>query len=106
MMSKFEVFEPAKSRATGSYGVGMDPILVQFCADLLWLADQGIEVVRHNLGHDAAAFGANPEVIREMHMSMDRLPISTLDGRIISMGVYPSRAQLIQKLGLKAPTDE
>jgi hypothetical protein len=37
---------------------------------------------------------------------MDRLPIVTVDGRIISVGVYPSRAQLIQKLGLKVSTAE
>jgi hypothetical protein len=32
---------------------------------------------------------------------MNRLPIATVDGRIISVAVYPSRAQLIQELGLK-----
>ncbi|WP_244220890.1 arsenic metallochaperone ArsD family protein [Paraburkholderia aromaticivorans] len=80
---------------------GPDPCSVQFSADVRRLAEHGVEVVRHGLGHDAAAFAANPEVVRELHAGMDRLPIATVDGRIISVGVYPSRAQLIQKLGLK-----
>jgi hypothetical protein len=106
MMSKLDVFEPAMCCATGVCGVDVDPALVQFSADLQWLAEHGVEVVRHGLGHDAAAFAANPEVIRELHAGMDRLPIATVDGRIVSVGVYPSRAQLIQKLGLKVPTAE
>jgi len=105
-MSKLEVFEPAMCCATGVCGVDVDPTLVQFSADLQWLAEHGVDVVRHDLGHDAAAFAANPEVVREMHAGMDRLPIATVDSRIICTGVYPSRAQLIQELGLKIPTAE
>jgi hypothetical protein len=100
-MSKLEVFEPAMCCATGVCGVDVDPTLVQFSADVRWLAEHGVEVARHGLGRDAAAFAANPDVVRELHAGMDRLPIVTVDGRVISVGVYPSRAQLIQKLGLK-----
>lgn len=103
-MSKLEVFEPAMCCATGVCGVDVDPTLVQFSADLQWLAEHGVEVVRHSLGHDAAAFAANPEVVREMQAGMDRLPIAAVDGKVISIGVYPSRVQLIQKLGLKNST--
>ncbi len=105
-MSKLEVFEPAMCCPTGLCGVNVDPALVQFNADLQWLTDHGVEVVRHGLGHDAAAFAANPEVVREMQTSMDRLPIAMVDGKIISIGTYPSRAQLIQKLGFKIPAAE
>jgi hypothetical protein len=105
-MSKLEMFEPAMCCATGVCGVDVDPTLVRFSADVRWLAEHGVEVVRNGLGHDAAAFAANPDVVRELHAGMDRLPIVTVDGRIISVGVYPSRAQLIQKLGLKVSTAE
>ena len=105
-MSKLEVFEPAMCCPTGLCGVDVDPVRVQFNADLQWLAHHGVEVVRHNLGHDAGAFAANPEVVREMQAGLDRLPIAMVDDKIISIGAYPSRAQLIQKMGLKIPAAE
>jgi hypothetical protein len=37
---------------------------------------------------------------------MDRLPILVIDGQIASTGLYPSRAQLAQKLGLAAAGSE
>jgi hypothetical protein len=101
MMSKLEVFEPAMCCPTGVCGVSVDSVLLQFNADLQWLIEHGVEVVRHGLGHDAAAFAANSDVVKEMQAGMDRLPIATVDGRIVSTGMYPSRAQLMQKLGVK-----
>ena len=103
MMSKLEIFEPAMCCPTGVCGVNVDPSLVQFNADVQWLSEQGVTVARHGLGHDAAAFAANAEVVKEMAAGMDRLPIATVDGRIVSTGMYPSRAQLVQKLGLERP---
>jgi Arsenical resistance operon protein ArsD len=98
-MSKLEVFEPAMCCPTGVCGVNVDPALVQFGADLQFLQEGGYEVVRHGLTHDAGAFAANPAVVKEMEAGMDRLPIVTVDGRVVSTGIYPSRAQLMQKLG-------
>lgn len=102
-MSKLEVFEPAMCCPTGVCGVSVDPVLVQFNADLQALGQSGVEVVRHSLGHDAAAFASHADVMREMGAGMDRLPIVTVDGRIVSTGVYPSKAQLMSKLGLAIP---
>jgi hypothetical protein len=62
-------------------------------------------VLRHSLSHDAAAFAANPDVVKEIEAGMDRLPVVTVDGHIVSTGMYPSRAQLLQKLGI-VPNDE
>ena len=103
-MRKLEVFEPAMCCPTGVCGVNVDPVLVQFNADLQALSQCGVEVVRHSLGHDAAAFAANDDVVREMGAGLDRLPIVTVDGRIVSTGLYPSRAQLMGKLGLPLAT--
>ncbi|NYH14292.1 hypothetical protein GGD41_001520 [Paraburkholderia bryophila] len=105
-MSKLEVFEPAMCCPTGLCGVNVNPVLVQFNADLQWLTGHDVDVVRHGLGHDAAAFAANPDVVREMQTGIDRLPIVMADGKIISIGAYPSRTQLIQKIGLKIPAAE
>ncbi len=105
-MKKLEVFDPAMCCSTGICGVEVDPLLVQFAADLQWLAEQGVGVVRHNLSQEPQAFAANPAVVKEMEAGMDRLPIVTLDGHIVTTGVYPSRAQLAQKLGIALPAGD
>jgi len=99
-MKKLEVFDPAMCCSTGVCGVDVDPVLPQFAADLKWLEEHGVAVQRHNLGQDPQAFAANPLVLKEMEAGMDRLPVLVVDGRIVATGMYPSRAQLAQKLGL------
>lgn len=105
-MSKLEVFEPAMCCPTGVCGVEVDAVMVQFNADLQALSQAGVEVVRHSLSHDAAAFAGHADVVKEMAAGMDRLPIVTVDGRIVSTGIYPSKVQLMSKLGLPIPTAE
>lgn len=99
-MKALEVFDPAMCCSTGVCGVDVDPALVQFAADLQWLAEQGVAVTRHNLGQEPQAFAANPAVVKEMEAGMDRLPVLVVDGHVVATGLYPSRAQLAQKLGL------
>ena len=99
---KLEVFDPAMCCSTGVCGVDVDPALAQFAADLQWLADQGVTVARHNLGQNPEAFATNPAVVREMEAGMDRLPVILVDGAVATTGLYPSRAQLAQKLGIIA----
>ncbi|MBI5900516.1 MAG: arsenite efflux transporter metallochaperone ArsD [Rhodocyclales bacterium] len=100
-MKTLEVFDPAMCCSTGVCGVDVDPVLALFAADLKWAGEQGVTVNRHNLGQEPAAFAANPAVLKEMEAGMERLPILVIDGQIASTGLYPSRAQLAQKLGLK-----
>lgn len=102
-MAKLEVFEPAMCCPTGVCGVNVDPVLAQFNADLQALERSGVEIARHSLSHEPAAFAANADVVREMEAGMDRLPIVTVDGRIVATGMYPSKAQLMNKLGLAVP---
>jgi hypothetical protein len=103
-MKTIEIFDPAMCCSTGVCGVEVDPVLVQFAADLQWVGEQGVTVSRHNLGQEPAAFAANPAVVKEMEAGMERLPILVIDGQIASTGLYPSRAQLAQKLGLDVST--
>ncbi len=105
-MKTLEIFDPAMCCSTGVCGVTVDPVLAQFAADLQWVAAQGVTVTRHNLGQEPKAFAANPAVVKEMEAGMDRLPIMVIDGCIVSTGLYPSRAQLAQKLGLSATAAE
>ncbi|MDE2310245.1 MAG: arsenic metallochaperone ArsD family protein [Betaproteobacteria bacterium] len=97
-MKTLAVFEPAISY--------FDPVLVQFAADLKWIEKYGVKVARHNFGKEPEAFADNPAVAREMEAGMDRLPVITVDGHIVSTGMYPSRQQLAQKLGIVAPPEE
>jgi hypothetical protein len=99
-MKKLEVFDPAMCCSTGVCGVEVDPLLARFAADLQWVAEQGVSVTRHNLGQEPAAFAANPAVLKEMEAGMERLPVLVIDGHVASTGLYPSRTQLAQKLGL------
>ena len=99
-MQVLEIYDPAMCCSTGVCGPEVDPALVAFAADLKWLEGQGVAVLRYNLGQDASVFAANPAVIKELEAGLERLPIIALDGRIFSAGVYPSRVQLAQTLGL------
>jgi hypothetical protein len=105
-MKKLEVFDPAMCCSTGVCGVDVDPALVQFAADLAWVGEHEISVERHNLGQAPQAFAANPAVLKEIEAGMDRLPILVLDGQIITTGIYPTRPQLAQKLGITLTTAE
>ena len=99
-MKRLDVYDPAMCCSTGVCGPEVDPALVTFAADLQWVAAQGVEVRRHNLGQQPQAFAANPAVQAEMAAGMDRLPIIAVDGAIVATGSYPSRAQLAETLGL------
>jgi hypothetical protein len=105
-MKTLDVFDPAMCCSTGVCGVEVDPVLAQFAADLKWAEERGVTVKRHNLGQEPQAFAANPAVVKEMEAGMDRLPILSIDGHIVATGMYPSKAQLAQKLGLTLSTDE
>lgn len=96
-MKTLAVFDPAITF--------FDPVLVQFAADLEWLEKYGVRVSRHNIGKEPEAFAANPAVAREMEAG-SRLPVIMVDGDIASTGVYPSRQQLAEKLGIAAPPEE
>jgi hypothetical protein len=99
-MKKLEVYDPAMCCSTGICGPEVDPALVTFAADLKWAGTQGVAVQRYNLSQEPQAFAANPAVVKEMEAGMDRLPVIVIDGHIVSTGVYLSRSQLAQKLGL------
>ena len=105
-MKKLEVYDPAMCCSTGVCGVDVDPQLARFAADLKWVEEHGVTVARHNLGTEPQAFAANPAVIKEMEAGMERLPVIVLDGHIVSTGLYPSREQLAQKLGIAVVATE
>ena len=105
-MKTLEIFDTAMCCPTGVCGVEVDPVLVQFNADLQWLAEQGIAVSRYNLAQEPQVFAARPAVLKELEAGMERLPLTLIDGRIVATGAYLSRAQLVQKLDLTPASAE
>lgn len=105
-MKTLEIFDPAMCCSTGVCGVDIDPVLAQFAADLKWVEEHGISVKRYNLGQEPQAFAANPSVVKEMEAGMDRLPVLVVDGHIVTTGMYPSKVQLAQKLGITLTSAE
>ncbi len=101
-MSRLEVYDPAMCCPTGVCGPAVDPKLARFAADLAWLGTVGIEVRRHNLAQEPAAFAENP-LVKEALASDGTacLPLLVLDGRIVSRGSYPSRAILGELVGVR-----
>lgn len=97
-MYRLDVFDPAMCCSTGVCGPEVDPALVRFAADLEWLAAQGVEVRRHNLAQEPAAFAASEAVKRAIEENgVECLPVVLVDGRVVSMGAYPSREQLAKR---------
>lgn len=97
-MTRLDVYDPAMCCSTGVCGPEVDPTLVKFAADLDWLAGQGVEVRRHNLAQEPAAFAASDVVKRAIEENgIECLPVVLVDGRVVSMGAYPSRDQLAKR---------
>lgn len=102
MIKKLQVFDPPMCCPTGVCGPSVDPVLVQFASDFLWLAGQGVHVERYNLAQQPQAFAANDTVktlLREQGNAC--LPLILLDGEVVSIGSYPNREELAQMAGLE-----
>ena len=108
MTATVEVFDPSMCCSTGVCGPSVDPLLPRFAADLDWLAEHGVQVTRHNLAQEPAAFAAAPAVQAALtEQGTKCLPLILVDGRIASQGAYPTRPELAGWTGLDdepAPT--
>jgi hypothetical protein len=103
-MITVQVFDRPMCCSTGVCGPAVDPVLARFAADLEWLKFQGVAVQRLNLAQDAAAFVGTPEVRAVLARDgADCLPVVLVDGRIVSCGTYPARADLAAWAGLATP---
>ncbi|PIO97640.1 arsenic metallochaperone ArsD family protein [Pleomorphomonas carboxyditropha] len=79
----------------------VDPALFRVAEDLRLIAKCGVEVSRYSLARTPQAFTANAEVLKEMGTTMERLPITVVDGRIVAIGRYLSREELAQAIDIK-----
>ena len=102
-----QIFEGPLCCNTGVCGPDPDQALVDFTADLDWLTRQGVSVHRANLAQDPAAF-ADSAVARAFvqKVGTSGLPLIVADDVTDATGRYPSRAELAQIAGIKAPAKD
>ena len=96
-----QVFDRAMCCSTGVCGPNVDPTLPRFAADLNSLKSQGVAITRCNLAQQPGEFAKNELVKQTLaDQGNDCLPLILVDGRITSIGKYPSRSELAQMAGL------
>ena len=94
------VFEPALCCNTGVCGPDVDQALVTFTADLDHLRGLGVDIERHNLANDPAAFAAEPAVRDFLRVAGSAgLPLTLVDGVTVAAGAYPTRDRLLSLAG-------
>ena len=103
-MPTLQVFDPAMCCSTGVCGPNINPALPQLAADLQWLNGLGVQVERFNLAQQPAAFRDNAAVRETLAQEgVACLPLFRVDGVTVSKGVYPTRMQLAEWVGLTSP---
>jgi len=104
-MTQIQVFDPAMCCSTGVCGPTVDPKLVRFAADLEWLKTQGVAVERYNLSQQPLVFAQDTDVRTALQAQGEgALPLIKVDGKVQSLGSFPSRDQLATWTGIDAPT--
>jgi len=100
-MPKIEIYDPPMCCPTGVCGPNVDPILVQFAADLEWLKGKGVKVERYNLAQQPDKFADCKSVTDAMVLAGDLcLPLILANGEIVSRNTYPKRADLARLAGV------
>jgi NAD-dependent dihydropyrimidine dehydrogenase PreA subunit len=91
----FIIYESVMCCSSGVCGPNPDKSLVELQDALDKLKDMGIKVERYNITENPRKFRENPEVIKLMQeLQIKALPITTCDGKVIKVGVYPSLSEL------------
>lgn len=100
-MKKVEIFEPAMCCETGLCGAGVDMELLRIGTVVKNLREMGFSVERFNLTSAPMAFVDNKLVNEFLNKyGADNLPLTLLDGKIRTIGHYPSNKELAAWLEL------
>ena len=98
---KLQVFDPPMCCSTGVCGPDVNPELVQFASNLVWLQKQSILVERFNLSSNPGVFADNTLVSETLKKEGNEcLPLILVDGLIVSRGIYPSIKELAGFTGI------
>jgi len=102
-MPAIKVYDPAMCCSTGVCGPDADDELAQFAAALDRAKKNGVAVDRYTLAHQPAEYVANTKVKTLLDSDgVDCLPLVFVDDELIKKGGYPSRSELLGRLGLDA----
>ncbi len=90
-MKIVQIYDKPMCCSTGICGPSVDPVLPRFAADLESLRITGHSVERFNLSQQPQAFIDNKEIHSLLSTrGTDVLPVVTVDGHVVSCGIYPS----------------
>lgn len=106
-MPRIEVFESLPSPIIGNAAnLSGTYARQQFEAGLRWLQSQGVEVEQHVIGAENSVSATDSSVKTAIELQGgDALPVTTVDGMIIGIGGYPTRAELLKAAGYDPERD-
>ena len=94
-----EIFDPPMCCPTGMCGPTIDQTLLDVSEMIAKLQSNGYRVERYQMSTHPNAFIGNGEVMKLIReKQMDALPITVVQGKIISTGNYPSLSEIQMKL--------
>lgn len=100
-MARLSVYEPPMCCSTGVCGPDGEDKLAQFAATLDWARRNGHQVERYDLGHAPGAFASNSFVKGLLEKEgMGVLPLTLIDGEVLTKGDYPARDVVGMRLGI------
>ncbi len=103
--AKVEIFDPPMCCPTGLCGPTIDPVLLDVNEMVLKLKSEGVAVERYQMTQQPQAFLNNPEVYQLiLARQLAVLPITTVNGRVIKTGAYPSLSEV--RAELKSPKSQ
>ncbi|MDB4895800.1 MAG: transcriptional regulator [Firmicutes bacterium] len=100
-MSKVvEIYDPPMCCSTGVCGPSVDPKLLAIQETILKLEAEGVTVKRYQVTTHPAAFLKHAEVAAMLRTpeGLKSLPVTTVNGTVISKGGYPGVAQIREAL--------
>jgi glutaredoxin len=100
-MKEIKIYDPALCCPTGLCGVNIDPELMRIAVVVETLKRKGISIERFNLRDHPQVYVAN-KVINDFLMKegAEKLPVTTVDGKVEITGAYPTNAQIAEWLGI------
>ena len=97
---KLEIYDPPMCCSTGICGPSVDDNLVKLSEGLELLKKKGVEVNRYMITQQPLKFRENQEVFGLVkEKGKEVLPITTVNGRVIKTGVYPTLEEMEKELG-------
>ena len=94
-----EIFDPPMCCPTGLCGPTLDQTLLDLNEMIMAVQNEGYGVARYQMTSHPNAFLNNAEVMKLVReQQMTALPITTVHGKVIKSGAYPTLAEIQSNL--------